>query len=222
MRQKEPALSASKGFVHLILLLVISIALVGGYFLYKQGYLSQNKQIEKVSPETAPLFENNLYKSPDIKDGNVTFKYTLNTPDGWIINKHDNDSGNISIEKGSYILRIQSPTWSSYNCLYPGDGETTSSETGFESYTSYRVLNTSFGEVRMGTWMDINPKDAKLASFKACSKLQEDPRWSNPYWDGYMNGTKMGNISYEVPLPYDENIIKEMDSIVTSIDYQEL
>lgn len=224
------------GFAHLFIVFAIAIIGIGalGYFAYKNGQIKTDLNKNDTSPaytteksgsitSSEPRIYYNEHTraitSPELErpDGS-RFKYSLYLPTGWTIKKlfdEPQNPINLVIVKDNHILDINS-VWLSSECIFFGEKLP---ESQYERFVQYKNLNTKFGPARVGR-NDISLySEEGYVIFRFC---QLETNSNDPSLKQWMSATKIGIIEYRVPLKYDEKIIQEMDSIVSSISYTEI
>lgn len=132
-------------------------------------------------------------------------QYSITVPSGWtelVESQTPNDEKLTLAKDGNQISIFQAATGGAM-CLYPTDADF---EGPSSRYTNFVNLTTKDGTSlrRSGTDTAFKGK----FGFTVCQKNNEG---------GYGQPTIFGHISYSLPENYDQKMLLEMDSIVTSL-----
>ena len=174
-----------------IALILIVIVLIAGIFLW----LFLSTQVTKQS-----------IKSISAGGAEGYDKYTIEVPSGWLIT-HDTDGiDKLKMQKNVHTLHISQEPGDGFECLYEKDTAKVEDDFFSDNFSSFTELTTKDGKsLRRGLDSDGN-------SFVVCEKNEND-KWFSP--------TSVGYIGYSIPANPDDATLKEMDTIVSSLDKEE-
>ena len=188
-----------------VLILVVVIA--GAAFYFGQRSTNQSKEMTTTPTPTAFVTQEVLEETP-VTENKVTVEaggvlvfnaYTLQIPDDWAQGREkDQDLDRLTISNGSYNIKIFQAATGGAPCLYPGDADVEGPSSRFISFVEFN--GASNNQFRRGT---TGPQN----SMTVCE--MQSGNWGQP--------TSFGHISYQMPANPDENMIKIMDTIISSI-----
>lgn len=135
------------------------------------------------------------------KSAGLSFdQYSITTPDGWISKKESQTAldEKLILEKNGYSISIFQAATGGALCLYPGDAEFEGPSSKFETYI---ILNTKDNRTlrRSG--------DKNRTAFTVCQKSADG---------SYQQPTNYGHISIKMPSNWTEEVLIEIDSIISS------
>ena len=188
-----------------VLILVVVIA--GAAFYFGQRSTNQSKEMTTTPTPTAFVTQEVLEETP-VTENKVTVEaggvlvfnaYTLQIPDDWAQGREkDQDLDRLTISNGSYNIKIFQAATGGAPCLYPGDADVEGPSSRFISFVEFNGISNN--QFRRGT---TGPQN----SMTVCE--MQSGNWGQP--------TSFGHISYQMPANPDENMIKIMDTIISSI-----
>ena len=188
-----------------VLILVVVIA--GAAFYFGQRSTNQSKEMATTPTPTAFVTQEVLKDTP-VTENKVTVEaggvlvfnaYTLQIPDDWAQGREkDQDLDRLTISNGSYNIKIFQAATGGAPCLYQGDTDVEGPSSRFISFVEFN--GASNNQFRRGT---TGPQN----SMTVCE--MQSGNWGQP--------TSFGHISYQMPANPNEDMIKIMDSIISSI-----
>lgn len=136
------------------------------------------------------------------KSAGLSFdQYSIVTPDDWTSRKESQTSldEKLILEKDGYSISIFQAATGGALCLYPGDADFEGPSSKFEIFTT---LNTKDNRTlrRSG--------DNNGTAFTICQKSADG---------SYQQPTNYGHISIKLPSAWDDDGLKTVDSIITSL-----
>lgn len=141
------------------------------------------------------------------KSGLSYTTYTIDVPDGWTHTlQHDEKiaTDRLTIQKGSYELRIFQGATGGAMCLYPGDPAVEGPQSAFDTFTA---ITTADGiALRRGGTSALGP-DGKRG-FTVCQKAPDST---------YQQPTVFGHTSYMGPGNFEGTVLDEMDAMIASL-----
>ncbi len=206
-----------------ILLLIFALALVGGgYFLGKNNFFQKSAQVSptpsvSTSPTTAPTIS--VSASPSASPSKAPSKtpsksveagqagawvfipYRIAVPMDWTVDHQSAKDvfDDLTITRGAYKIRIKQAGGEGLKCLYAGEPPEQFSQS-YKTYVEFQSLDEQWrrsGETGGTGWT-------------LCHKTPNG--WQFPSFYGY--------ISYATPANANPDILKEMDSILSTITKQ--
>lgn len=163
-------------------------------------FATQDEPLETVTPTPTPP-QTTLVKAGGVLVFNA---YSLELPSGWQYAKEVAPTGDIELDKltltkGTTKITIFQAATGGAQCLFPGDPDV---EGPSSRYTTFVNITTQTGQTlrRGGT--------AEATGFTGCEKQGSNP-WGQP--------TSFGHISISTPGGATPEILKEVDSILTSL-----
>ena len=200
--------SMNKQFFAGIGVVVIILLVAGGaYFLglrLPSKPAQQDTEVASGIPESLSNFTPEPPQDKGVNAGGaVSFPtYNIVVPPSWIVTgKHDNikDIDELRVFQGEYEIKIFQGATGGALCLYPGD---VPFEGPSAEYASYEEFTTSEGKVfrRSG--------DVGDTGYTVCERSDDG---------SFFQPTSFGHMSYSLPQGFDEQMLVEIDSIVSSI-----
>ena len=195
-----------------LLLLVLSIFIYGGYFFGKRA--GNIVKPEAVSVENEVIKDATTPPPPTVsgtlatvlggvsKSAGLSFdQYSISTPEEWIAKKENQTVADekLILTKDKYQINIFQAATGGALCLYPGDGDFEGPSSKFEIFT------------------DLNTKDNRMLrrsgnesenGFTVCQKGQDG---------SYQQPTNYGHISITVPDNSTQEMMDEIDMILSSL-----
>jgi hypothetical protein len=195
------------GKIMLVLLILGSLTYAGFYFGKQTKKTEKQITVTEISP--TPKEQATLTPYPLItilgglpKSAGLSFdQYSVTTPDGWISKKESQTSldEKLILEKDGYSVSIFQAATGGALCLYPGDADFEGPSSKFEIYIA---LNTKDNRT-----LRISG-DKNATSFTVCQKSADN---------SYQQPTNYGHMSIKMPNNWTEEMLKEIDSIISSL-----
>lgn len=140
-------------------------------------------------------------------DGLVFPPFSLKYPQSWVVKDEfvGKDTLITSVYRNNYEIRITQAPIGEAVCLF-ADSPDFQGSSGDLRNKEYTEFTTASGVV-MRRYFNVNEGDKSTIFF--CRKKEGSPYFSTP--------TDIGGIAYYVPAKFDQDIVKEMDTIVKSI-----
>lgn len=152
--------------------------------------------------EAVPTTSKNVDKKKVSAGGVVSFPaYEMLIPEGWQEKVQHNDVTEIDIltlTNEGYEIRIMQGATGGALCLYPGDA---TFDGPSAEYPAYQEITASNIILRRGG-------EEGGDAFTFCEKKDDNT---------YFQPTTFGHISYTLPEGYDQNMLSEMDEIVSTL-----
>lgn len=209
------------GKVALVLLIIGTVGF-GSYYLGQKRNIATTNIVptesqDELTINIVPSLSETPVSSPAIvlktisggvlpKAGLSFSQYSITVPSGWtelVESQTPNDEKLTLAKDGNQISIFQAATGGAM-CLYPTDADF---EGPSSRYTNFTELKTADGTVLRRSGSDIPGKDGRTG-FTVCQKSPDG---------GYGQPTIFGHISYSLPENYDQKMLLEMDSIVSSL-----
>lgn len=194
-----------------LLMFLLGSALVFAYFVFLKPEKVAPQPVASPTPIPSPTPSPS--PSPDITAGWEVYrneeaekKYSLRYPEDWIISREHKDLegearqayDTTTLTKGDYKISISQFLGGVGSCLFPEDPD---KEGMYGRYGDYVEMEVAGKIVRR------TKKQGFQDSYYFCEKKNGE----------YVGITSVGVIGYKVPLDESEEMLREMDSIVKSI-----
>lgn len=189
-----------------VVLILGGLTYVGFYFgkqtkVPEQIVNNEQKVTQQAVPTTTP-------KPPTLitvvaglsKSAGLSFdQYSIVTPDDWTSRKESQTSldEKLIIEKDGYAISIFQAATGGALCLYPGDADFEGPSSKFETFTT---LNTKDNRTLR--------RSGSGTAFTVCQKSADG---------SYQQPTNYGHISIKLPSVWDDEGLKVVDSIISSL-----
>lgn len=186
-------------------LIVLSGMAYGGYYFGSQQKPKNNNQPQQANPTTIPTPTSlpwQSYSGGVSKSAGLSFdQYTISFPNEWSVKEENQtplDQKLIIANNGYQISIFQAATGGAL-CLYDNDPDFEGPSSRFKSYKELTTQDAR--TLRRGG--DLNGN-----AFTICQKSQ-DGSFGQP--------TNYGHISVKLPANWDQNILDEIDQIISSL-----
>lgn len=184
--------------------------------------LLNKNQKEMMSQDSSTQPETSFQKlvSPQLNKLSERYVLTLTYPDTWDVSNSNfiEREGkiyeyNIGLRKDSYEILITQGDMGITYCLFEYNPEYGSSKPNYVRFDNYKEITSTIGELRMASSNENIDKTNKLV-YLICQREKDNntKTWSTR--------TEIGNITVEIPVNYDPNVLNEINSIIENIQYQ--
>lgn len=209
-------------FGKVVLVLVIVSAVSGASFYIgkltsatlgktSEVSLSPNPTLS-LSPGPSPLVTPKTVKVVSAGLGNIAGvnfpKYTIAVPGDWTISQEHSEKDSpmdvLTVTKDTYRLKIFQAATGGSICLYPGDP---AFEGPSASFTTFVELTDAQGRQYRRSGSEALAKNGAVG-FTLCHKSSYG-NWQQP--------TPFGHVSFNLPKNFDAALLKEMDTMVSSL-----
>lgn len=194
----------------MLVLLILGGLTYAGFYFGKQTKTTEElvksdeeKVFEQIVPTLTPKPSTLVTIVAGLpKSAGLSFdQYSIVTPDDWTSRKESQTSldEKLILEKDGYSISIFQAATGGALCLYPGDADFEGPSSKFEIFTT---LNTKDNRTlrRSG--------DNNGTAFTVCQKSADG---------SYQQPTNYGHISVKLPSAWDDEGLKTVDSIITSL-----
>jgi hypothetical protein len=216
-----------KGFVPILIIFLVLAAIGGAYYF---GTLKSGKQIfPSPTPQNSPLTDStpsalptpNQTEDPTAKwntyttkDNKFTFKY----PSDWTLKDGSGDTDlyndgkmvfqkDITISNGEYIFRSYDPlAWGPAACLFSDSPKFEGPSSEYDNYVEMKMGDTLLRRAKADPRPDVLPE---YTIWAVCSKEETSNYFVSVAW--------FGATHYQTPLNYDQDKLKIMDEILSSL-----
>jgi hypothetical protein len=202
------------GKIMLVLLILGGLTYAGFYF-GKQTKTTEElvkSDEEKVFEQIVPTLTTKPSALVTIvaglpKSAGLSFdQYSITTPDGWASKKESQTAldEKFIIEKDGYSISIFQAASGGALCLYPGDADFEGPSSKFEKF-----VNLTTKDSRNLRRSQNAPSENTIGtSFTVCQKSADG---------SYQQPTNYGHISIKLPSAWDDEGLKVVDSIISSL-----
>ena len=202
-------------FGKLAIILLVVGAVAGGAYYYgvkKTAPVSSPTQTaasvgtETPTPPASPKATKTVEGGVPKSAGLSFDLYTIKVPVEWVVTKDTSTPAyeKLTITKGAYQLTIMQGATGGAMCLYPGDPDF---EGPSSRYTKFVELKTQDGRAVRRSGTDDPPYQGKVG-FTVCQENVEGD---------FGQPTNYGHVGYSLPTGFDNEILLEMDAMVTSL-----
>ncbi len=203
-------------FGKIVLILAGTAVLVGGgFFLAKNSGLSLNKtspansQIStEATAQPSPVKTVKTITAGVPKSAKLSFsEYSISFPEDWVVNDQKDaslPSDKLILTKGNYSISIYQAATGGGQCIYPGDPAPEGPASTFGAFTEFSgTAGISFRRA------SVDSGNITTQNFGVCVKTPQNSLFGQP--------TQFGHVLYTAPKTYDQAMLSEMDSIVTTL-----
>lgn len=204
-----------KYFLATILVLML-VLVIGGFAFYfgRQSTQSTSNKQEMTTSVTPTTFVTQETATPTSTKNNSNIKtviaggvlvfsaYSVSTPSDWASQRQQGDNmDSLTLTKGNYKIIFSQVAGGGGGCTYPGDQP-----------AQFAQNFTTFVEITDPNGFTFRRGPVQTNSWTVCQKNTSDGSFGFP--------TNFGNITITTPASVDPAIIKEVDSILASLNKQ--
>lgn len=199
----------------MLVLLVLGSLSYAGFYFGKQTKTPE-EQVISVEKETTQIVVPTLTTKPSAlvtivaglpKSAGLSFdQYSITTPDGWTSKKESQTAldEKLILEKDGYSISIFQAATGGALCLYPGDADFEGPSSKFDKFISLTTKDNRNLRRSQNT-----PSENTIGTaFTVCQKSADG---------SYQQPTSYGHISIKLPSAWDDEGLKVVDSIISSL-----
>ncbi len=141
------------------------------------------------------------------KSAGLSFdQYSVTTPDGWTSRKESQTTldEKLILEKDGYSISIFQAATGGALCLYPGDADFEGPSSKFEKFVNLTTKDSR----NLRRSQNAPTENTIGTSFTVCQKSADG---------SYQQPTNYGHISIKIPSAWDDDGLKTVDSIISSL-----
>ncbi len=200
----------------LVLLVVVGLTYAGFYFgkQTKKSVVTDEPEVEKLVESTKAPTQVVQSPTPLItvvaglpKSVGLSFdQYSIVTPDGWTSKKESQSAMDekLILEKDGYTITIFQAATGGALCLYPGDADFEGPSSKYDKFVSLTTKDNR----NLRRSQNAPAENTIGTSFTVCQKSVEG---------SYQQPTGYGHISIKLPSAWDDEGLKVVDSIISSL-----
>lgn len=191
-----------------LVVIILTTMIYGGYYFGKKAgntikpeAVNTEESLETTLPSPQPTNQSQITVIGGVpKSAGLSFdQYSIVTPEGWSSKKENQTVADekLILTKGEYQISIFQAATGGAFCLYPGDDDLEGPSSRFETFI---ILTTKDGRTLR--------RSLNENGFTVCQKSADG---------SYQQPTNYGHISIKMPTTWTQEVLTEIDTILSSL-----